>query len=333
MRFTRLAPLVILTCLAGPGTSHAASPDVVAGAKKEGEVNWYGGGSSEIDEAINRAFMKKYPFIQAKKFRIQSQRLLVRFEAESRAGKHSADIVRTTDWYIDIFKKKNLLMQYDSPERKQFADSFKDKDGYYTSLYMAVHGLAYNTKLVPKNELPRSYDDLLDPKWRGKIALEDAAYVWFVNLLKIKGEQQGMEYMRRLAKQNVSLRSGTTLLINLVAAGELPLGMDLYIENIERSKRAGAPIDWVAFNPTIVHTIAGGINKNAPHPNASKLFMDFLLSEEGQRIYLSESQQPTRKGLNAPWFPKDIKLHVNDPDIGDKVGEYQKQFHDLFGGR
>jgi iron(III) transport system substrate-binding protein len=104
-RYSSLAALAL--CLFSVSATYAATTDVIDGAKKEGEVNWYGGGSGEIDENINRAFMKKYPFIQAKKFRIQSQRLLVRFEAESRAGKHSADIVRTTDWYIDIFKKKN----------------------------------------------------------------------------------------------------------------------------------------------------------------------------------------------------------------------------------
>jgi iron(III) transport system substrate-binding protein len=333
MALMRYMPLVALLFFLGAATTYAASADIIDAAKKEGEVNWYGGGSSEIDENINRGFMKKYPFIQAKKFRIQSQRLLVRFEAESRAGKHTADIVRTTDWYIDIFKKKNLLMKYDSPERKQIGDEFKDKDGFYTSLYMAVHALAYNPKLVPKNDAPRSYDDLLAPKWKGKLGMEDAAYVWFVNVLKIKGEKQGLEYMRRLAKQDVSLRSGTTLLVNLVAAGELPLAIDLYAENIERSKKAGAPVDWVPFEPMIVHTIAGGINRNAPHPNASKLFMDFLLSEEGQGIYLSESQQPTRKGFAAPWFPKNVKLHVNDPDIGNKVGDYQKMFHEIFGGK
>jgi iron(III) transport system substrate-binding protein len=181
--------------------------------------------------------------------------------------------------------------------------------------------------------LPRSYDDLLDPKWKGKLGLEDAAYVWFVNLLKIKGEKQGIEFMRRLARQNVSLRSGTTLLANLVAAGELPVAIDLYAYEVERTKKAGAPLDWVGFEPVIVHTIAGGINRNAPHPNASKLFMDFLLSEDGQRIYLGESMQPTRKGFAAPWFPKGLKLHVNDPDIGDKFGDYQKLFGEIFGGK
>ena len=198
---------------------------------------------------------------------------------------------------------------------------------------MAVHSLAYNPRMVAKKDLPHSYDDLLDPKWKDKLGLEDAAYVWFVNLLKIKGEKQGIEYMRRLARQNVSVRSGTTLLANLVAAGELPLAIDLYAYEIERTKKAGAPLDWVAFEPVIVHTIAGGINRNAPHPNASKLFMDFLLSEEGQRIYLGESMQPTRRGLAAPWFPKNLKLHVNDPDIGDKFGDYQKLFHEIFGGK
>ena len=328
-----LSHLVFALCLAGMSASFAASTDVIEGAKKEGEINWFGGGSSEIDENINRGFMKKYPFIQAKKFRIQSQRLLVRFEAESRAGKHTADIVRTTDWYIDIFKKKGLLLKYDSPERKQIPDELKDRDGFYTSLYMAVHSLAYNPRMVAKKDLPRSYDDLLDPKWKDKLGMEDAAYVWFVNLLKIKGEKAGVEYMRRLARQNVSVRSGTTLLANLVAAGELPLAIDLYAYEIERTKKAGAPLDWVPFEPVIVHTIAGGINRNAPHPNASKLFMDFLLSEDGQRIYLGESMQPTRRGLAAPWFPKNLKLHVNDPDIGDKFADYQKLFHEIFGGK
>lgn len=328
-----IALVALALCLLVAARTYAAGADIIEAAKKEGEMNWYGGGSSEIDENINRGFMKKYPFIQAKKFRIQSQRLLVRFEAESRAGKHTADIVRTTDWYIDIFKKKNLLLKYDSPERKQIPDEFKDKDGFYTSLYMAVHALAYNPKLVTKNDLPRSYDDLLAPKWKGKLGMEDAAYVWFVNVLKIKGEKQGIEYMRRLAKQDVSLRSGTSLLANLVAAGELPLAIDLYAYDVERTKKAGAPLDWVPFEPTIVHTIAGGINRNAPHPNASKLFMDFLLSEEGQRIYLAESMQPTRRGFAASWFPKNLKLHVNDPDIGDKFGDYQKLFHEIFGGK
>src|SRR6188508_2086768 len=221
--FGHIGLAVIALCLVGATQSFAASANIIEGAKKEGEINWYGGGSSEIDEDINRGFMKKYPFIQAKKFRIQSQRLLVRFETESRAGKHMADILRTTDWYIDIFKKKNLLLKYDSPERKQIPDELKDRDGFYTALYMFLHVTAYNTKMVPKNELPRSYDDLLNPKWKDKLGLEDAAYVWFVNLLKIKGEKQGIDYMRRLARQNVSLRSGTTLLASLVAAGELPL--------------------------------------------------------------------------------------------------------------
>ncbi|MBI4491008.1 MAG: extracellular solute-binding protein [Deltaproteobacteria bacterium] len=308
----------------------ASSAEIIERAKKEGEVIWYGGGSGEIDEAINRGFMKKYPFIQAKKFRIQSQKLLVRFEAESRAGKHIADIVRTTDWYIDIFKKKGLLMKYESSERKFYAEDLKDPDGYYTALYIFLHVMAYNTKLISKEEVPRSYDDLLDPKWKGKLGLEDAAYVWLVNLLKLKGEKQGLEFMKRLARQDVSLRSGSTLLGNLVAAGEIPLAIDLYAYQVERAKKNGAPIDWVAVEPAIVHTVLGGINKNAPHPNAAKLFMDYLLSEDGQKIYLSEGTQPARKGIYAPWFPKGLKLYVNNPEIGDKFGDYQRQFHEIF---
>lgn len=330
-RYFSLAAVVF--GLFGAATGYGASADLIEGAKKEGAMDWMGGGSAEIDEVINRAFMKHYPFVQARKTRVQSQRLLVRFETESRAGKHTADIVRTTDWYIDIFKKKNLLLKYDSPERKQIPDELKDRDGFYTALYMFLHVTAYNTKMVPKNELPRSYDDLLNPKWKDKLGLEDAAYVWFVNLLKIKGEKQGVDYMRRLARQNVSLRSGTTLLASLVAAGELPLAIDLYAYNIERIKKTGAPLDWVVLEPAIVHTVTAGINRNAPHPNASKLFMDFLISEEGQRIYLGENMQPARRGLAPAWVPKNLKLHINDPEIGDKFGDYQKLFGEIFGAK
>src|SRR6266542_4410694 len=298
----------------------AASPEVIEGAKKDGEVVWYGGGSGEIDEIHAKNFSKKFPFLQVKKTRIQSQRLLVRFEAESKAGKHIADIVRTTDWYIDIFKQKGLLMKYESPERKAFINELKDRDGYYTALYKQLHAIAYNTRMVRKQDLPRSYDGLLDPKWKGQLGLEDAAYVWFVNLLKIKGESQGIEFMKKLARQNVSLRSGTTLLTNLVVAGEIPLVIDIYAYTVDRAKKSGAPIDFHVVEPAIVHTITGGISKNAPHPNAAKLFMDYLLSEEGQRTYLSQSLEPARTGMDPAWVRKGIKLYVNNPEIGVKIG-------------
>ncbi len=326
-----IALLAALGFLALSSLARAASPEVIEAAKKEGEVVWYGGGSSEIDEILGKNFSKQYPFLQVKKFRIQSQKLLVRFEAESKAGKHIADIVRTTDWYIDIFKKKGLLLKYESPERKFFSSDLKDPEGYYTALYKILHTVGYNTKLVRKDELPRSYQDLLDPRWKDKLGLEDASYVWFVNLLKIMGESPGVEFMKKLARQNVSLRSGTTLLTNLMAAGEIPMVIDMYADNVVRVKKSGAPIDFHVLEPAIVHTITGGISKNAPHSNAAKLFMDYLLSEEGQQTYLTESREPARTGIETPWVPKGIKLYINNPDIGDKVGYYQKLFADIFG--
>lgn len=332
MRNLAIALLISLAFFLIAESSQAASAGIVEAARKEGEVVWYGGGSSEIDEVLGKNFSKKYPFLQVKKFRIQSQKLLVRFEAESRAGKHVADIVRTTDWYIDYFKKKGLLMKYESPERKSFDNQFKDPEGHYTALYKFLHAMAYNTKLVAKKDLPRSYDDLLDPRWKGKLGLEDAAYVWFANVLKMKGEEQGLEYMRKLARQNVGVRSGTTLLANLMAAGEIPLVVDLYAYQVERLKKNGAPVDWHAVEPAIVHTVAGGISKDAPHPNAAKLFMDYLLSEEGQKTYLSESLEPARAGMDAPWYSKKFILHVNNPDIGEKIGHYQKLFAEIFTG-
>src|SRR5262245_34493415 len=144
MRRFHVGVLAALAIWASAVAARAASPEIIEAAKKEGEVIWYGGGSSEIDEILGKNFSKKYPFLQVKKFRIQSQKLLVRFEAESKAGKHVTDIVRTTDWYIDIFKQKGLLMKYESPERNAFIKEFKDPDGYYTALYKQLHAIAYN---------------------------------------------------------------------------------------------------------------------------------------------------------------------------------------------
>ncbi len=321
--------------LIGLTSSWASTPETIEAAKKEGEVVWYGGGSGKEDEAVGQGFTRKYPFIQAKKFRIQSQTMIARFEAESVSGKHVADIVRTTDWYIYVAKQKGLLTKYDSPERKYYSAEFKDPEGYYTAVWKYLHVIAYNTKLVPKAEVPRSYEDLLDPRWKGKIGFVDpvsaSGITWFVNQLRMRGETEGLEFMRKLAAQNVSLRSSSTLLANLVAAGELPIALDLYGYQVEQLKKEGAPINWVALEPAVVHTVLAGISRYAPHPNAAKLFMDYLLSEEGQRIYLSFDYEVTRQGLYPAWFPRGVKQFVSDPQMdSERFNRYQKMFRDVF---
>jgi iron(III) transport system substrate-binding protein len=324
--------------MCGPAVSTslwAISPEIIEAAKREGEMVWYGGGSGKEDDAVGEGFTKKYPTIRAKKFRIQSQNMIARFEAESVSGKHVADIVRTTDWYVYVAKQKGLLMKYDSPERKYFGPEFKDSEGYYTALWKYLHVIAYNTTLVPKTDVPRSYQDLLDPKWKGKIGFVDpvsaSGITWFVNQLRMRGEKEGLEFMKKLAAQDISLRSSPQLLASLVAAGELPIALDLYGYQVEQLKKRGAPINFVALEPAVVHTLYGGISKYAPHPNAAKLFMDYLLSEEGQRIYLSFDFEVTRQGLYPAWFPKGVKQFVSDPQMdGERFNRYQKMFRDVF---
>ena len=316
----------------------ASSPEIIEGAKREGgEVVYYGGGDTVADQAISKGFTKKYPFLRAKKFRIQSQRLMTRFEAESKAGKHVADIVQTADWYIDMIRQKGLLMAYDSAERKFYSDQFKDPQGYYTAIWKYLHVMVYNTKLVSKQEIPRSYEDLLHSRWKNRLGFVDSTsgsgIVWFVNQLEIRGADQGLKFMKSLAAQNVRMHQSSALLSNLVAGGEIPLAIDLYGYQAENLKRKGAPIDWIAAEPTVVHAVLSGISKNAPHPNAAKLFQDYLVSEEGQRIILSFDKNPTRKGLYVPWYPKGIKEFVSNPRQMDseKFDRYQNMFLEIFG--
>ena len=318
-----------------PGRLLAVSQEVIEAAKKEGEVIWYGAGSNAIDNKIGRGFMKKYPSIKPKKFRISAYKLLVRFRAESRADRHIADIVRTTDAILETFRKEGLLIKYASPERKFYIDELKDRDGYYTAFYNFRHVIAYNTNLVPKGEVPRSYEDLLKPRWKGEMGIPDgsAGFIWFANQLKIRGEEKGLKLIRELAKQEPTVISSQSQLVKLVGAGEYAIAINSYAYRIERLKKRGAPIDWVPVEPVVIHNLFGGISKNAPHPNAAKLFMDYLLSEAGQKVYISQGVNPARTGLKAPWLPK-LKVFYSDPvEMSERYGEFEKRFRKMFRAR
>jgi len=143
---------------------------------------------------------------------------------------------------------------------------------------------AYNTQKVRRDELPKTFEDLLDPRWKGRLGIEAKEQEWFFTLVHAMGEERGLRFFHELvAKNGLSVRSGNALLDNMVVAGEVPLAVTMYSYLAEQSKRAGAPIDWIALKPTIAYTDGVGIMKRAPHPNAALLFYEFVLSD-GQQL-------------------------------------------------
>ena len=306
-------------------------PKLVEEAKKEGALVWYLSASIEDARAIFLAFNKKYPFIKTEYFRAGSARLFNRIVNEARAGKVLFDSVAVRGLETQQLVKAGLLQPYVSPESAAYPAGFKDARGYWVDYFDAYNVIGYNTQLVPRDQAPKSWEDLLDPRWKNQIALDEENYSWYGALTQRWGKEKTQRYMRALARQNVHLRSGQTLIAQLMAAGEFSVAMVL-AHRIEKMKEQGAPVEWVTtLDPVTASLHPIGIAAKAPHPNTAKLFIDFILSVEGQRQLLSIDRTPARPGIDTRMEAKKLKLFPIPPELGERYTEFQKEFREIFG--
>ena len=313
--------------------SAATHESVLEGAKKESTLIVYTSMTVDQAQRLLDAFKIKYPFIQTSMFRAVGERLLTKIMAESAAGKADFDIVQSAESQAYLLKKKNLLAKYVSPEVKNIQNPFFDPDGYWTAVYMMPNVVGYNTRLVKRSEVPRTNDDLLNPKWKGKIAMDGSKPEWFAWTLKRMGEEKGLAYMKNLAAQELKLYSGLTILTSLLAAGEFPLVLNTYLHNAEDVKRKGAPVDWIAQDPVFTKFQPLAIGSKAAHPNAAKLFTDFMLSEDGQKIIASFGRIPTRRGVPTTVQGLDkLNYVIDDIGAGDDFNKNFELFRSIFGG-
>ena len=259
------------------------------GARKEGGIIWYS--TTQVDQAraLIEAFNRKYSFVEVKYYRSNSERLLERILQESRAGKLQADAIALPLPEATVVQQKGIFAKYHSAESKAFPDFARQPDGYWTSWTVTPIACAYNTNLVRPNEVPRIYEDLLNPRWKNNMAIDLESTSWFASVLqllekKLGSSEKAMAYMDKLGQQNIQFRVGHTLLNNLLAAGEFPLGPELRAHTIEKIKRTGAPVNWVALENTIfVQTHNLSVSAQTSRPHAAALFVDFILSAEGMK--------------------------------------------------
>lgn len=303
-------------------------------AEAEGKLVFYATFNANDSKTLADGFMRLYPKIEATFYRATDSQLMERILTENRAGKHLWDVVIDTNFYGHALKKRGMLASYDSPERKCFRDGYKDPQAMWTSIYTNYAAFGYNTHNVPKNRVPKTYADLLKPQWTGQIGMEARAYEWFGTMINAMGKEKGLSFMRQLAKQ-VQLRSGRTLIAQLVAAGEFNGAVTAYSQTFEVLKPAGAPVDWVYLDPVYANIHPTGISSKAPHPNAARLFMDFVLSKRGQEIMRDVNRIPDRVDV-LPLQPRLVQgIHpVFAPaDVIDNFKQYVKMFDDVFGTR
>jgi iron(III) transport system substrate-binding protein len=182
---------------------------------------------------------------------------------------------------------------------------------------------------VKKQDLPQSYQDLLDPKWKGRLGIEAEDVDWFGAVVKELGEEKGLKLFRDIASTNgLSVRKGHTLLAGLVAGGEVPFALTVYNHNAERLKQKGAPIDWYAIAPAFVRPNGMALSRKPAHPHAAVLFYDFLLSEDGQRILEKGNYVPANLRLDNP--AQKLPLKFIDPAIVlDESAKWEKLWDEI----
>jgi iron(III) transport system substrate-binding protein len=310
-------------------TSGQAS--VIEGAKKEGQVIWYATLNISDSNALLNRFNQKYPFIKTELLRAGSEQLLNRILTEDSAGRSALDLVNITT--INALKRRNLLQAYRSPEFAAYPKQFKDGENHWATLYNIYYVIGYNTRMVPPKDAPRNWDDFLDPKWKGKIGMDQEEYEWYAATVNYWGNERAQKFHRALAAQGVRWNRGHTMISQLMAAGEFPLGI-VYAHRVESMKKSGAPIEWVkTADPVFVNLSPVALAAKAHHPNAAKLLMDFVLSKEAQLVLRNANRLSGRLDVEpvAPeMHPGKLKIAAIDPSVGEELTKYSKEFREIY---
>ncbi len=325
--------LAIGLTAAVPATARAAASDnLIEAAKREGEVVYYASMNLSEANALIGEFEKRYPFIKVKLNRTGSEKLLTRVLTEFRAKKIFADVIQTVEFSMHLFNKSGALARYVPQSNGLYPKEFKE-DGFWTTVYYNAYVTGYNTRMVPARQVPKTYEDLLDPKWKGKLLMEGTKADWFAGMLQIMGQERGLKYMRDLAKQQPSPREGHELLAQLVVAGEGAFDINIPAASVERMKERGAPIDWVPLGTLPAVMVGAGVATGAPHPNAAKLFLEFCLSREGQKLMQTPGRHSARGDFanEQSAMLKDLKIAPVNPALAEKLDEYAKQLRSIFG--
>jgi iron(III) transport system substrate-binding protein len=310
----------------------AAPPDGawVARAKKEGAVTLYTSMQLVDSRPLTEAFEKKYG-IKVSLWRASGEKVAERAITEARGARFDVDVIETDGAQVEIAYREKLLAPLKVPSVADVPAEILPAHGYYAPTRLTLYVMSYNTNLVAPNEVPKSYADLLQPRWAGKLALENDDVPWFASVVKAMGESQGLAYYRRLAGQKPSMRKGHTLMAEMVAAGEIEIAIDTHVQGIARLKEKGAPIEWKPLQPAFGQPSSVGVAARAPHPDAARLLAEFILSREGQQIIKARNRVPVSRAVDSPL--NKFQYRLIDPAIAlDEWDKWSALWSSIFLG-
>jgi len=301
-------------------------------ARKEGEIVWYAAMASDRAGELIKAFEGKYPFIKVRFQPGGAGRQLEQLLVEHRTKKQRADIINTRRSYVGVMAKAGAVARYRTPLRASLRDGFTDKEGFVSGIYAQPRVFLFNTRMVARDKAPQSFEDLLDPRWKDKLGMDTTDYDWLASLIDYYGRDKALEYAGKLAKQQLNLRRGPTLLAQLAVAGEFPIVIDAFPEEIMQMKNAKAPADFIFSEPFVaVKTpTTVSIASGAPHPHAAALFVDFLLSKLGQDLMAGQGRWVSRKDGSYFADLKGKKMQIPTAEWDEKQVELIKLYNVVF---
>jgi len=301
---------------------------LIPAAKKEGSFMLYTSFAEKDLPRLTAAFEKRYG-VKVKVWRSASEKVLQRAVIETSAARHEFDAVHTSALEMEALYREKILQPVAPAHGVELLAGALRPHRAWTATYLSFWVQAYNTHAVKKEDLPRTYQDLLDPKWKGKLGIEARVPEWYATVAMDMGEEKGIRFFRELvAKNGITVRGGHTLLNNLVVAGDVPLALTMYQYITEGAKRKGAPVDWFVLEPAVARMSGVGIAQRAPHPNAALLFYEFMLSTEAQQLLLEMDYVPTLSKLPSPLANR--RFTLVDPAIAlDHREKWDKSFEEV----
>ena len=332
MSYLITAIFFLLTIL--PARVIGADSALIEGARREGGLVFYTTMDIQNSSALVDAFTKKYPFIKGDLVRLGGTAMVSRIMTEAQAGANRFDVALGISPSYTPMRERNLLAPYVSPEFPNLYDDLYDPKGYWTAVYLNTWVLGYNSKAISRSDLPKSYEDLLKPQFRQKFIIDIENHDLFVALSQEWGQEKAINYLKGIAKQIPVFLRGNTNRANFVSVGERPMTF-VYAQVIERMKQSGAPVDWIPLEPVAVETNVAMLSAKAAHPNAARLFIDYLISKDGQEFLKTFRRIGPRKDVkpDPPKLFEGFRRRVVPPDAYKNLRELTKLHNDALGIR
>src|SRR5467141_3298363 len=278
---------------------------LVQAAQKEGSLTVYTSNAAPTIQVLSADFEKRYG-VRVNAWRASSAKVLQRAVAEKRANRWDFDAVSVSSPELEALYREKLLQEINSGWHGEMLEGTLPAHRGWAPQFINVFVQAYN-----KRDLPERWTDLLEPRWRGMLGVEAKAGEWYCTLLKDLGEEKGTGLFRQIAARNgLSVRSGNSVLANMVVSGEVPMALAIYSHMIDQARQQGAPVDWLTIDPVIGRSNGIGVSRRPPHPNAALLFYEYAIGD-AQPLMLEMNYLSTLKKLASPL--RSARIQFVDP--------------------